>query len=430
MKKTVSFNVLIVALMAGLLLFSSCKKNNSGDNKPKDYVTITDRTMYWEVHIDYTSGDRYAIGREYGTKCLSLIPDFEADGDGYVAYIVTALQQGDSALTYEVLIQRALEIYKNIQSAYKDEIEGFASVLSGGTVNVLGDGKLSRDETLIMNFNPDVCTSTGCSATAVFGSRSSTGQTIVGRNVDWFTGAKKKISTGNIESVTTNALIYRRTGSKQVLSLSTLGLIGVITGLNSDGIFAANLYSAIGSPYSAIGKSSVMLDIREALEISSTVDEVGAFLGDPSRIYTYHNNMFIADKNVAKVLENDYERNRELRVTDSELNPGITWGVPDAIACVNSFELEGNFDNHTIYPWETGRWASFKTLLIPEGNKVDADRIRTIMSYHKGGSYDYGDIYHSGTVQSLVYSFSNNQLQLWNGTFVDAPQYETISIQF
>jgi len=142
--------------------------------------------------------------------------------------------------------------------------------------------------------------------------------------------------------------------------------------------------------------------------------------------------MFIADKNTAKVLENDFERNRTLRVVDSELNPGVSWGISDAIACFNAFMLKGNFDNFTGDVWQTDRWASFETLLIQEGDTVDIDRVRTIMSYHKPGEagMDPGDIYNIGTIQSMAYSFSDNRLELWLGTFVDNPQYVAVSIPF
>ena len=318
-----------------------------------------------------------------------------------------------------------------------DEIEGFASVLSGGTVNVMGDGKLSRDEFLIANFIPSVCNDTACSATAVFGSKSATGQTILGRNTDWASGPPQESTNGNTRGVyitagNINALIYSKTGKNQTAFFGTLGIIGTIVGINSNGIFVAGLHSQTGSPYSAVDKRSVLLDIREALETSDTVDEAGAFLGAPSRVYAYHNNMFIADKNTAKVLENDYERNRALRGADSELNPGITWGISDAIACVNAFVLKGNFDNFTGQKWQTERWSSFKTLLIQEGDTVDLDRMKTIMRYHKpgGGGKDPGDIYNEGTIQSMAYSYTENRLELWLGTFVDDPQYLTISIPF
>ena len=428
--------ILTTAVLLIILISVGCSDSGDSSN-PTDYVTMTEKPNYWEVHIDYSSGDRYSIGREYGTKVLSRIPSFEAGADAYVAASVAGLQQSHPEITYEVIIQRALEISKNIQLQYMDEIEGFASVLSGGTVNIMGDGKLSRDEYLTLNLIPDTCTAYACSATAVFGSRSATGQTIVGRSLDWSTGPPGKAETadikaGNSSVVNTNALVYLKTAEKQMVAVGPLGSIGILTGINSDGIFVATLYSDIGAPYSAVGKRSVMLDIREALETSSTVDEVGAFLGDPSRVYAYNNTMFIADKNIAKVLENDFERNRALRVVDSELNPGITWGISDAIACVNAFMLKGNFDNFTGKVWQTDRWASFRTMLTQDGDTVDIDQIRAIMSYHKpgDGGMDPGDIFNAGTVQSMAYSFSENRLELWLGTFVDDPQYETISIPF
>ena len=54
------------------------------------------------------------------------------------------------------------------------------------------------------------------------------------------------------------------------------------------------------------------------------------------------------------------------------------------------------------------------------------------MSYHNpgDGGMDPGDIYNIATFQNMAYSFSENRLEFWNGTFEDAPQYETISIPF
>jgi len=140
--------------------------------------------------------------------------------------------------------------------------------------------------------------------------------------------------------------------------------------------------------------------------------------------------MFIADKNTAKVLENDFERNRALRVFDSELNPGVSWEISDAITVVNGFVLKGNYDNFTVHPDNYERWANFKTMLTQEDDTVDIDWVRTIMSYHKPGGNHYGDIYNVGTVQSMAYSFSDNRLDLWLGDYVEDPQYETISIPF
>ena len=408
------------------LITISCSSDGSSDSS--GYVTITPRTMYYEVNINYSTGDRYYIGMEYGSKVLSAVPNYEKEIESILVETLNVLQKYDPEITYDTLIKRAFEISINAQPQYMEEIEGFASVLSGGTINILGDGKMSRDEFLMLNFFPDIATTTSCSCVAAYGDRSVTGQTIVGRNTDWYPGSRGQMGYAN-------AVIYVKTGSKQVVSFGFLGMIGDLVAINSDGIFVANLYSDTGAPYSAVDKRSVLLDIREAIETSSTVDEVGAFLGDPSRVYAYHNNMFIADKNVAKVLENDFERYRDMRVEDSELNPDITWGISDAIACVNAFVLKGNFDNFHNKDNE-GRWANFRSMLIQEGDEVNVDGIETIMSYHKPGAEgtDDGDIYWNQTIQSLVYSFYNNYLELWlhppTGKFDDNPVFVTVPIPF
>ena len=428
MKKTLNINTGAIALGI-LFLISVIGCNSDGSVGSDSYVTITPKKVYFEVNIDYSTGNRYSIGKEYGGKVLDVFPDYEKEMESLLVETVIGLNQMDPEITYDTLIERALEISINVQPQYMEEIEGFASVLSGKTTNVLGDGKISRDEFLMLNFDPDIATTTSCSCVAVYGERSVTGQTIIGRNTDWFPGTRGQMGY-------MHAVVYVKIGTKQVVSFGFLGMIGSLVAINSDGVFVANLYSSIDAPYSALGKRSILLDIREAIETSSTVEEVGAFLADTSRLYGYNNNMFIADKNVARVLENDFERYRAMRSEDSELNPGITWGISDAITCVNAFVLKGNFDNFTGNPGNTERWANFKRMLIQEGDKVNIDDIKTIMSYHKpgAGGDDDGDIYWNQTIQSLAYSFSDNRLELWlhppTGEFNDKPVFVTVPIPF
>jgi len=426
MNKTLKFflNILIFLIF---LITLSC---GDDDITTRDsYVTITPKTVYYEVNIDYSTGDRYDIGKEYGAKVLEAVPNYEKELESLLSETVAGLHAQDKKITYETLVNRALEIAVNAQPRYMDEIDGFASILSGGTINILGDGKMSRDEFLMLNFLPDISTITSCSAVAAYGDRSITGHTILGRNTDWYPGSRGQLGY-------VNAVVYTKTGPTQVVSFGYLGMIGDLVAINSSGVFVANLYSDVGAPYSAKGKRSVLLDIREAIETSNTVDEVGSFLGDPSRIYAYHNNMYIADRNLAKVLENDFERNRALRVEDSQLNPGIEWNISDAIACVNGFVLKGNSSENFHKPGNEERWNNFIKLLMAEGGEVNSDGIKTIMSYHKqeGGGEDDGDIYWKWTVQSLIYSFSDNSLELWlhppTGEFDGKPVFVAVPIPF
>jgi len=58
----------------------------------------------------------------------------------------------------------------------------------------------------------------------------------------------------------------------------------------------------------------------------------------------------------------------------SRWHPGVTWGISDAIACVNGFVLKGNYDSFTAYQEEFERWANFRTMLTQDSDTVDIDQ--------------------------------------------------------
>jgi hypothetical protein len=82
-----------------------------------------------------------------------MAPNYESLGDSFMADSVALLNElcVECNLTYEVLINRAQDIRTQIDPGYREEMDGFSSKLSGDDVNVLRDGKLSRDEYLILN---------------------------------------------------------------------------------------------------------------------------------------------------------------------------------------------------------------------------------------------------------------------------------------
>ena len=421
----------IMAAMAG------CGGSGDSGRRVNPHVAITPLAAYFKVEIDYSFGDYFDIGREYGLKTLAFAPDYELNADSYLKDLVESTDpvglpgagEAGGNVTYLMMIDRANEIKKQIAPDYVRELDGFASVLSGGDEDVLGDGKLSVNEYLILNLTPDIATDVACSAAAVYGDRSVTGQTLVGRITDWFPG--KKGQMGYL-----NAVIHSRTGAREVVSFGWLGVTGVLVGLNSDGVFLANLYSPLGAPYSAEGRRSILLDMRQALESYSNIEDVAGFLGDPAKLYGYNHNMFLADKNTAMVLENDFFRSRDLRAEDSELNPGIEWGLPNALACVNSFVLLGNDDNHTGVNFNKDRWASFSDQITARGRTMDFDGMKSVVAYHKpgAGGTDTGDIYGATSVQALVYSYADNRLELWlhpfSGDFIDQPELVEVPMPF
>jgi len=413
MKKTIYSMVILVFCF----LTIGC----SSDSNPR--VTITEMDNYFDVRVDYSgSVSRYNIGKEYAENTLEIVPDYESIVDSYFVELVVSLEYA-YGVTYEDLISRVQLLAPQLDSSYSDEIDGFASQLSGGDTDVLGDGKLSTHEFMILNFMPDVSTGDVCSAISVFGDMSSTGSTIVGRNMDWFIG-----STGDIAKL--NAISFLTSGSNKIISIGYLGMLGVVTGINNDGIYIANLYSQTDAPYTADGKRPALFDIRTALETKSSIAGAGEFMGDPDRVYAYDDLMFIADANEARVLENNFAYHRELRSYDSILNPGVTWGFDNAISAVNAFALYGNYDNLTTRASNQDRWNNFKTELTSKGQPVSVEDVKQIMTYHEPGGTGDGDIYHTGTAQSIIYSFSDNSMQVFfhpiTGSFTEDPEFITI----
>lgn len=422
----------LLATLAGALPIGGCDNHHHAGPVPaKPEVSVTNMGQYYAVRIDYTSASPYAVGQEYGRQTHLVFPGYEETGDSFLADTVVALHLmcEECGIDYAELIRRAREISKQIAPDYWREIEGFASTLSGGTNNVLGDKKLSLDEFLVLNLTPDIATADACSAVAVFGERAQTGHTIVGRNMDWFPGFENQFGK-------MHAVVHAITDQQEYLSIGFLGQIGSGTGINSKGLYIANLYSDIGEEYSALGRRSVQMDIRQVLETASSIDQAADYFADPAKLYGYNHIMFLADKDVTKVLENYLagERRRELRTANSILREGVLWEFSDAIASVNSFVLDGNPDNHFLRPVTQGlyefgttdfnlvnvfRWNNFREQLAQQGPVVNFAGVKKIMSYHAPEHPDLepgtdpGDIFNVTTAESIVYSFADNRLEVY-----------------
>lgn len=115
-----------------------------------------------------------------------MVPNYEALVDSYIA-------ENLNINFYNGVLYRVNELKPQLQKEYADEIQGMAEVFSGGDQNIRKDNKLSKDEFFLFNLFPDAARSTQCSIVSVFGSRSATHNTIVGRNLDWFGGSKNQL---------------------------------------------------------------------------------------------------------------------------------------------------------------------------------------------------------------------------------------------
>ncbi|WP_024833505.1 C45 family autoproteolytic acyltransferase/hydolase [Ruminiclostridium josui] len=427
---------LIAGLLIILLVFqTACSQEISVTKGASFYkgngVTITDKGNYFDVSLDFTKGlSRKEIGREFARGILSVVPDYEALVDSYIAENLFNSE-------YREAFWRVDDLKTQIDKEYREEIEGMSEVFSGGDENVRGDNKISKDEFYMFNLFLDVIRSTQCSFVSVFGSKSTTGKTITGRILDWYGGNKNQLPR-------IQAVITMKNAKGSICSIGYMGFMGIITGFNDKKIFAAVQESTSGAAYSSAGKRSYPLDLRYALENTDKMEKTIDFMKDESKQYAVNHLIVFSDSDESKVLENNFsgrgtgtERvRRAVRTDESRLNKGVEWGIKDAVASVNSFILEGSTDNHTRNKFNTRRWKYIKEQLSGGQSKFTPEDIKKIMTYTKGSPRALLDtrylytkatlsmtVFQPDTFSLEVYFFPRNTLEM-----PDKPVFEKISV--
>lgn len=364
-------------------------------------VAIADRGAYYEVYLDYTCGmGPYEMGAAYAHKIALVEPQFEYLVDSYLAERANQLQ--GYGISYQDLLDRLNDIRPQIYADYCLEVEGMATQCHGDASSVPGDGVLSEAEIFILNLSADVVRPFACSAVGVFGARSATGFPITARLLDYYGGAENQLPR-------LHAVVTINNGSESICMIGFLGMMAAVSAVNDDGVFAAILDSPTGASLETQGKASYPFDLRRALETCQTLDQVAGIMA--SGDYTFNHDILLSDTTRTGVLENNFSGpgsnlHRSLREDDSVLNPGVTWDINDAIACVNSFVLLGNSDNHTNLPPNYLRWNNLYDQLALQGDVVTRDELMAVASYDGPddvpGSAAAGDVYHMTTEQIIV----------------------------
>ncbi len=229
---------LLIALTTLIVVFGNCSSLVNAKVAPVKVqpVVIADKGSHYEVVMDFRSGASHRqMGEAYAKAIVETIPSFEAIADSYLS----DLARGNDP-TYGEFLRRVGDVRPQIPCDYRDEIEGMASAFSGKTTRARGDGKLSVDEVYLLNLLPDVARGCQCSALGVFGSRSETKKTILERTLDWHRGSKN-------QAAQLHTVVTIRNGDKSVCLIGYLGFVGVVSGFNEAGVFAAILDAPRGA---------------------------------------------------------------------------------------------------------------------------------------------------------------------------------------
>ena len=129
---------------------------------------------------------------------------------------------------------------------------------------------------------------------------------------------------------------------------------------------------------------------------------------------------------------------RGMRLSDSTLREGLTWGVTDAVATVNDFRLPNNF----FTPEDTsnnGRWLSFQELypaMLQQGPIGIAEMQKIAGYYGPDGDDEHGALFLSHMAPDGYTTFESvvvrmDTLELWvhfmpSGVPPLAPSYQRV----
>lgn len=411
----------ITAILSTFVLHSQA---DTGDKRP-GIVNINWNGTFTEVTMDFRDSTHKEMWSLYIEKLLKVFPNLEAD---YDAWFVRSMDRK----TYRDRLHKLQYLKPQVPKEYQDEIEGMASNFSGGTDNIRGDGKLSIDELYYINLYIDIIMTGGCSVISVFGPSSVTGRNMVVRLADWYPR-------------TDNAVFIIRNGDKSIVNIGRLlRSITAGTAFNDEGVFAALLASetSLSADFESKSYSSVMIDIRYALENFSTLEEIAKYLS--SREYTFSHQVFLADSKTGKVLENKLNDGgiRALRGASSKLGENIDWEFDNAVAAVNTFFLEENYRKSGTDP----RWTNIRHELAcklrksehGEVGKVTLNELKEIATfYNRGEGGDYpgltiGDIYNSMTQHIVLFEPGTFHLEVFfrNGSAspIRNPSFTTVPV--
>ncbi len=221
---------------------------------------IKNKQQLWELKV---SGDPVERGLITGQLTASQIKKQEALFFGKVAQLVPS--KSKQWLLRNFLKWYNRKLYQHIPEEFKSEIHGISQFTSDdydfiapkylrslylhGAHDI---GHAMQDLALV-----------GCSSVAVWGPNTSDGQLLIGRNFDFYAGdefAKEKI----VSFVTPKEGI-------PYMSVAWAGMIGVMSGMNNEGLTVT--INAGKSKIPLVAKTPISIVTREILQYASTIEE-------------------------------------------------------------------------------------------------------------------------------------------------------------
>lgn len=366
---------------------------------------------YYDVTLDYEKGDRASVGKAYGTLIRERMPDYIDVMEPYIYENIRMAYGGN--YTEAAVETREKVLFESWRQEYREEISAFAEAISGGVHGIAEDGKLSYEEAVLAQMIPDALRPTCCSALSLWGSKTSTGDRITLRNLEWNLGSDNQM--GKIHAVT-----HMKNGDRSLTAISALGLLDIISGINDNGVFAAilDVGSVQDEAYVCEGKKCYTMDLRFALEECSTARDLGEFMVRESGNYTWCHNLIITDSNdsfcaedcVSQVVESGYGKS-VLRDCNTPILKGLSWDSRDSLCVVNSFASEGNQDGFSGSNSNIIRFAKYNEW-VKAKDKFSPKDVKELITQETVDQYVVQNAHSAGSAQLILIDYHTGSVQV------------------
>lgn len=223
------------------------------------YLT-KNRFGLWEL---YVSGDPYQIGLNTGSLTQELFEKQEHAFLGKVDELVPSKTK--QFLLRKMLAWYNRKMYLHIPEEYKSEILG-VSKYAGDTYDYVADDYL---RILYFHSAHDIGHAlqdlmlVGCSSFAAWGNKTEDGDLIIGRNFDFYAGdefSKNKIIA-----------FIKPTNGYNFMSVTWAGMMGVVSGMNNQGLTVTINAGKSDIPW--VAKTPISILTREILQYASNIEE-------------------------------------------------------------------------------------------------------------------------------------------------------------
>ncbi len=315
---------------------------------------IEKKEHYYAVTLDLEKGDHYKAGAAYAEAILKAVPDYGESFEPYLFENITMMFSEADEESYKSLTKRVTTLKDSLEDEYRLEAEGFADRISGDVHGFSKDGIISYEEALTLQMVPDALRGTSCSAVSLDGSRTVSGKRISARILEWMMGSSDQLA--EIQAVT-----RFKNGNRSITTVSSLGLLDVISGFTDNGVLAGIL--DVGGTnqceYTYEGKTCYTFALRHALENSVNARDVAEYMLAGSDKFTYSHNIYVTDEKDAFCVENSANEligKAKIRTETTPLRPDYG-NVPDgAFFVVNCYVSEGSPDKNAFDLRNLIRW--------------------------------------------------------------------------